>query len=563
MSTVARFLLCTSGLLLPFAIGCKKEDDIVPGQTQRVDPMLQLDSPAAASWLPVGPTPVAGISRDMRTVKVGEQQLVLNDGGAFSGQVELVRGVNVVEARGTDVRGDTHYARHGVLAGTFGEPDGAIEDAAVIRLNQSGLDVLLGMIGELIDPSILDGTLSTINPIYSDSYGIFGWDAVTIEADVDGVDFGVIQLAVTPRSGALHLEGTLPDLFVDAQARGSVVGFDFDSDVTMWADRADLEATLELGAKNGMVTAELSDMSLELVGFGYDTSLLPGDVESWILVDTLQSTIEEQVLAMVEEEVPGFLDEALAGLDLSFETELLSTPLSVAADIVRVDVDGDGVELGVDITADMPNAGVEGSGFLLAGPGEAFVDHDAHMAAVIGDDLLNRMLYEAWAAGVLELSMSTYDGSLQSFLLTPLHATEGTITVDAALPPVIVEGRNGLQLQAAELIVTIDTPDGELGTHLVIAVAAKADLEVGYEDGELVLDLGEVNPVLMVRESDWGASNEAVTELVAEMLPLDTLLALVGNFSFPIPEISGLVLTDVQVSRESSGVHTGVTASLE
>ena len=555
--------LLLSALSLPlFSAGCKK-DDPEGEQELPVDPMLTLSSPAAGAWLPLGPTPVTGHARDVRAVKVGGQDAVVGEGGDFAGEITLERGVNVVEARGTATNGDELYVRHGVLAGDFEDPSGSIDEAAVVRLNQGGLDRLMSMVGGLVDASTINDTVAGMNPIYADSYGVWGWDAVTISADVDSISFGTLELAVTPSAGKLQLAGSIPDLQVDAQAYGDVVGIDFDTDVLMWATSADLVGTVTLGAQDGMVTASIEDLSMDLVGFGYDTSLLPGDIEAYILVDTLRSTIEEQVVAMVGEQVPALIDEALAGLELSFETELMGTTLSVQADVARVDVDGDGVEMGLDLAVDMPDAGVDGQGVLAAGSGEPSVDRNADMGAAISDDLMNRMLYEAWAAGLLELTLSTEDGSLEPFLLTPLHAEEGSIAVSALLPPVLVEEQGKLQVQVAELIVTIDTPDGELGTHLQIAVAAFVGVDLLYEDGEIALDLGEVNLSLMVRESDWGASNEAVTQLVEEMLPLETMLALLGTISFPVPEIQGLVLGDVVVSRDPDGVHTGLTAALE
>lgn len=558
-------LLALPLLALPLlALGCKKEDpDGGSGTDVPVSPSLSLTTPAAASWLPAGPTPVEGLVHEVRAVKVNGADATVGEGGDFAGQVTLQRGVNVVEARGTATNGDVLYARHGVLAGDFRSPSGSVGEAAVVRLNQGGLDQLLSMVGGMLSAETLNGALAGMNPVYSDSYGVFGWDAVVISADVDQVRFGTPSLSLTPSAGRLQLSGSLPDLEVDARAYGEVVGIDFDSDVIMWASSVDLVGELTLGTQGGMVTAELGDVTLDLVGFGYDTSLLPGDIEAYILVDTLRATLEEQVVAMVQEQVPALIDEALAGLELSFETELMGSVLSVQADVARVDVDNDGVELGLDLAVDMPDAGVQGQGVLAAGDGQPSVDRVADMAAAISDDLMNRMLYEAWGAGILELTLSTYDGSLEPFLLTPLHAEEGTITVSALLPPVLVEDDGRLQAQVAELIVNIDTPDGELGTHLQIAVNAFVAVDLLYEDGEIALDLGEVNLSLMVRESDWGASNEAVTQLVEEMLPLETMLALLGTISFPVPEIQGLVLGDVVVSRDPDGVHTGLTAALE
>ncbi len=558
----------TLALLAPVALGlvvlgsaCKKE----PTEADTVDalqPSLTVTSPAPASWLPAGTTPVAGTSEDCRAVRVEGVDATLDDSGAFSGQVDLVRGVNVVEVRALTMDGDTLYARNGVLAGDFDSPSGAVADAAIMRLNQGGIDKLLSMVGDMIEPSLINDSLSGLNPIYKDSYGILGWDAVEIAADLDSISFGPIQLSATPGNGRVVLAGSLPDLFVDAQATGQVVGIDFDSDVTMWADSADFSGTLTLGADNGKLTADVSDLSINLVNFGYDTSLLPGDIEAYILVDTLQATIEEQVLAMIDEMVPAYLGDALSGLDLTFSTELLSTALTAGAEFSWVDTDGSGIEIGLDLDVEMPDIGMSGQGVLSAGDASPYVDHDADLAADISDNLMNRMLYEAWSAGLLELIMSTDDGSLDPFLLTPLHATQGTIAVSAKLPPVLVQGADGLEAQAAELIVDIDTPDGEFGTHLQIAAAMAAGVDLSYADGEVALDLGEVALTLMVRESDWGASNEAVTQLVEEMLPIDVMLALLGNLSFPIPSIDGLELQSVDIGRASTGVHTAITANL-
>ncbi|RME28281.1 MAG: hypothetical protein D6798_02730 [Deltaproteobacteria bacterium] len=554
------FLPLGLGLVL-LGGGCSKEPT-APDTVDALQPSLTVDSPAPASWLPVGSTPVSGTSEDCRTVRIAGVDATLDDGGNFAGQVDLERGVNVVEVRALTLDGDELFVRNGVLAGDFDHPGGAVADAAIVRLNQGGLDKLLAMVGEMIEPSLINDSLSDLNPVYEDSYSILGWDAVEIAADLDSISFGPIQLSATPGSGRVVLAGSIPDLFVDAQATGEVVGVDFDSDVTLWADSADFSGTLTLGTADGRLTADVSDLRIDLVGFGYDTSLLPGDIEAYILVDTLQATIEEQVLAMLDETLPAYVDDALSGLDLSFSTELMSTPLSAGAEFAWVDTDGSGIEFGLDLDVDMPDAGLSGQGVLSAGDASPYVDRDADLAAAISDNLLNRMLYEAWSAGLLELRMSTDDDSLDPFLLTPLHATQGTITVRADLPPVVVQGADGLEAQVGELIVDIDTPDGEFGTHLQIAAAVAAGVDLSYADGEVALDLGEVGVTLMVRESDWGASNEAVTRLVEEMLPIDVMLALLGNLSFPIPSIDGLELESVGIDRASTGVHTSITANL-
>lgn len=191
------------------------------------------------------------------------------------------------------------------------------------------------------------------------------------------------------------------------------------------------------------------------------------------------------------------------------------------------------------------------------------MDTHADIAGAISDNLLNRMLYEAWAGGLLDITLSTEDGSLSALMLAPLKATEGTIVVTPLLPPVIVEREGELQAQLGELLVDINTPGGALGDHLLASVNAFAKVEVTVEDGELKLELGAPEVVLMVRESSMGAKDEEMTNLVEQAIPFDVLFSLVGDFSFPLPVLYGLEIDEGAANRDDSGVYTGLEVSLK
>ena len=160
------------------------------------------------------------------------------------------------------------------------------------------------------------------------------------------------------------------------------------------------------------------------------------------------------------------------------------------------------------------------------------------------------------------MRMSTDDGSLEPIMLLPLKAEQGTITLRPDLPPVAVQVDGGLQIQAGELVVDIETPGGELGEYLQVAVAAFIDLELALENGVVALDIGTPELSLMVRESDWGASDETTTRLVEEMLPLDTFLALLGGLELPLPSLEGLTISSAELGRDRSGLHTSVEVEL-
>ncbi|MBM4369602.1 MAG: hypothetical protein FJ102_25560, partial [Deltaproteobacteria bacterium] len=263
----------------------------------------------------------------------------------------------------------------------------------------------------------------------------------------------------------------------------------------------------------------------------------------------------EQIDAMV----PALLDETLAGLDPSYTTELMGLEVQIEFAFAKAEIDRDGLQLALDLDVAVPPTGTKSApGFLGADMGTPDVDTEADVAGAISDDLLNRVLYEAWAGGLLDMTLSTADGSLEPLMLVPLGVTEGSIEVEALLPPVVVENDGELEAQIGELLVTIDAKGSKLGDHLKASVNVFVGLEVEIEDGELVLSLGEPRLSFMVRETSHDVSNETMTNVLEEALPIDSILALLGDFAFPLPELYGIRLDKGTASRDESGVYTGI-----
>ena len=543
-------------LLYAFILaGCEKPEAEAPAPAG----LFVLQSPAGGVFLPAGTLEASGKAVNLTDVQVNGVAAEV-DAGTFAAEVELQRGVNVVEGSGIDATGHTIYDRNGVLAGDFEYDDGAVEDALLLRVNDGGLR-RIGEIGsDMLASESISDALSAINPVYSDSYA---WDYVIVAADVEAVSYDSPEFEFTPRDGALGLEVTLPNLYVDIYAYGEAFGFAFDSDVAMWATSAVLTADLHISAKNGGIAVEIGEVTVDLKDFGYDTSLLPGDVESYILVETIRDTITGMLVEKVNEMVPPLLDETLSGLDPSFSTELMGLQVDLAFEFAKVDVDEDGVVLDLDMDVVIPSTGTaSGPGYLGADLGTPDLDTHADVSGAVSDNLLNRMLYEAWAGGLLEMRLSTDDGSLSAAMLAPLKATEGTITVSALLPPVVVERDGELQAQMGELIVDINTPGGALGDHLQAAVNVFVPLEVLVEGGALTMKLGTPEVVLMVRESTMGATDEEMTTLVEQMLPIELLFSLLGDFSFPLPSLYGLSIDEGEAKRDPSGVYTSLEVAL-
>lgn len=555
-----RNLATTSALLLLTGCGgCNKDEEEAPIVYD--DPSsLTIESPAEGAWLAEGAVEVTGLVDNVDAVTVNGSPAILDASGGYSGTVTLERGVNVLDVQGTEPDGDIISERRSVLAGEYADPGLSVEDGIQLRLNQGGINELTDMVEGLVTAESLNKKLGEeINPIFQ--YGKpedWNWVAV----DLISMDFGAAEISATPDK-MIALEVVLPDLVVDLYAEGEAVTFDFTQDITMTADDVVITAYLAVGAEDGTLTVDLIDPVVELQGFAYDTSLLPSFVEDYLFIETIQTTIQDTLVEQMEEMVPALLDEQLGALDFSFDTELMGTTVSVGATFADVDVDDDGVEIAVDVDVDVPTVGTQVyQGYMASGEGTPSIDRGADLAMVLSDELLNRMLFEVWRGGMLNLTLSTDDGSLEPAMLSLLHAEQGTVTVAADLPPIIVENEGGLQVQVGELSITLETPGGELGERVVMDVAAFVDLELSLDGSKIALDLGKPELVMAVRESDWGSSNEALTALIEEMLPIDLLLLALGALEFELPAFEGLAFGDSEVERSNSGYHTDVEIQL-
>ncbi|GDX79079.1 hypothetical protein LBMAG42_08900 [Deltaproteobacteria bacterium] len=535
---------------------CEKEEpaaDVPSGK-------LLLLSPEGGEFKGEGEISASGKAVNVDAVTVNGVEASV-DAGTFEGKVALERGVNVVEARGVDGTGHTIFVRNGVMSGEYEAAEGDVEDAVYLRVNEGGLTRIGEIATGMLDTQTINASLGAVNPVYSDSYL---WDTVVIADDIESVSFDEPSFDFEPRDGALGLTVTIPNLYVDTLAYGTAAGFDFSSDVSMSASSAVLTADLYVSASNGRLSVDIGEVTVDLKDFAYDTSLLPGTIEDYILVDTIRATVEEMLVTQINDMVPPLLDELLTSLDPSYSTELMGLSVDLGFGFSAVDIDDDGIALTLDLDVKIPPTGEHSApGYLGADLGTPDVDTHADIAGAISDNLLNRMLYEAWAGGLLDITLSTEDGSLSALMLAPLKATEGTIVVTPLLPPVIVEREGELQAQLGELLVDINTPGGALGDHLLASVNAFAKVEVTVEDGELKLELGAPEVVLMVRESSMGAKDEEMTNLVEQAIPFDVLFSLVGDFSFPLPVLYGLEIDEGAANRDDSGVYTGLEVSLK
>ncbi len=551
-------------MILLLALACAQENELNE-QSVSPSPVVALTSPLAASWWSEDTIDVTGRWENVDTVTVNALPATLAEDGTFHTPLPLGRGLNLIEALGVSSE-DSTFDRIAVLAGPWMDPAQPIDEGLLLRLNDSGLDLATDYAAGLVNPETLNESVTAQNPVYEDSYGLWGWDAVEISGDIEEITFSKVQIEATPSSGLMALEVTIPDLYVDLQAYGEIIGIDFDTDASLSSTKAVItgDLLLDVDGAGGLAVA-LSGPQVDLKGFSYDTSLLPWDIEDHLFVDSVRDAVEGLLIEKIEELVPPLLEDLLTGLDLSFELDLMGAPLTITAEFTRAAIDRDGVALSTLVNASAPPVGDKVySGFLGSRSTTPDLDTRSPVSGAISDDLVNRILFEAWRAGVLDMFLSTADGSLQPLLLLPLKAEEGSIQLTANLPPVAIEVDGGLQLQVGEIQVDILTPGGELGEFLQVSVAALIDLELVVAEGVVTLEIGTPALTMMVQDSDWGASEQTTTRLIEEMLPLESFMMLLSSLEFPLPGLEGLTIESARVARDlGTGLHTSLEIEIE
>lgn len=534
--------------------GCgKKATEATGTATGEAQPLtLEVSEPAQAAHLPVGPLTLKGTQTGLVGLTVNGTPADDAD-EAWSHDIDAVRGVNAFEVTGTNAEGTIRrLVRQSVLAGSFGEPAGAVDEALGLRVNRGGLDSAAGYAATLLDPVVLSQQLTAVNPVY---------DSWLATVNVGSIQFGPPDIDLVPSQGALAVSLVLPDVELWLPSDIALFG---EEDVWVTCDSARVAGGLTLGTDGqGHLAVGLVDASVELVNFEYDTSIIDGDVLA-LFDGTIQGVLEDELLLQMNTVLPELLGTQLSSLELAFDLDLLGTQASIGTSFAHAFVDSQGVLLVADLEVEVASAGTKlAPGYLLADAGQPTPDTQSDVSMALSDDLVNRLLFEAWSGGMLDLALTSDDDSLPVAYLSELGANdEAHLTLDARLPPVLVQKGDRTELQIGELDLHLETPGGDLFDYLDVAMSAAVPVDLEVVDGELTIALGAPELDFVVRDTDWRASNEQITALLEDELPIDTLVLLLGSFSFPLPSLAGFTLDNAAIERDASEVFTNVAVTL-
>jgi len=485
-------------------------------------------------------------------------------GGAFSHELPLAYGLNLIDVVATDTSGLSTTVTRAVeksteffpMQGRTLETDG-VATAAVLVMDQEAMDDLAALVKLIIDN--LDFGALVSNPLAS-----FPCVNGACTLDFTGVEFTSSAIDLLLQTGKLHLRAELVDMKAIITLFAPCDGCAQDPiplPGSANSARVTLDTDVVISVVGGQTRAEALNTTVTMDGLNVvipdPTGLLQAVITLAIgLIETeLVSALEVLFAALVEEQ----LGDALGGLfDVLNIQQSFDVPSPVSGqppNTVNVNI----VAKGVDISPERLQLRLDG----IAASAQALRPHPslgsighrgcrpftsisfpppAPMVIGLHDSLINQLLYAVWEGGTLSLELGPGDAAdlFDGFPIDDLD-----LKVVPLLPPVFnsCEGPNILQI--GDLFVDASFTLGGLAVHLVLWLQAEAEIDMVFEkneDGVLQarLVLGEIDPLIfeiVTNEGFFEGNDEGILELIRGALLPELLSSVEGMASFDLPSI--------------------------
>jgi hypothetical protein len=558
---------------------------------------------------------ISGVS----SVSVNGATVALQAGGAFSHDLHAGFGLNTLEVVAVD--GDSNSADlfSTYLWGDYTPQGQPHEDAVLARLNEGAIDametLLAGQISNGSIQSAISGqSLGNINgtPVVLSSVSIGNpvLDLDTFSGTPDGflrvfAGFSPVSLAASVTRVSVPGFGFL-NLYADATFSVSMSTFEAISDVELSVDSnniivADIISGSTLvnidgtsinndyfdtyvdwgcGSCNPDFSGWPWDWDLDLVDCacvaGEDAANavlgLLSDVLSFlvnilfdlvdILIDLLEPLLEGVVAGLLESELAPIIEDALAGIEIVTDIDLMGVTISLDALPQEIDIDDYGMLIALEsaVTAPLGPAAPNTLGALYdtesVWPTYSYTE-DLHLS--IGDGFLNQLLHSAWQGGVLNMTMDAAELGLDiSQIDSILPLTQLELSMQPLLPPVVGPGPTGqMELSIGDLLINVTgDPGGVSGLMMQLAVTVIADAQFTVDsENDIIFDF--TDPVLymdFVHSDPWVVNGEVVEnvmESVIDILIPNLIDTLGGLGGFQMPELGGFAINSSAFVREA------------
>jgi hypothetical protein len=545
MAAMRNFLAVSAGLLV---LAATSACDSGPGAIQE-PPVLRVTSPTRglvqdhADRLTVSGTVVPGANGSpIAVVLVNNVEASLGADGAFSAPIELGEGATLIETVARDTAGVMAFDTRAVVAGQLRAVGTDIPRAITAAMSADTFAKLSAAAGPIVKGLNLGAMLAPLQPmVHWDDPN--GEDCEFARVFIDDIKFSDVKLSLVPAQDGLAFTAEIDNLDVPGHARYALACLSGSNTLRITADKIAIAGTLNV-TPNGMAgfTTTLANPDVSVTNFRLTASGIPGGIISALHLD---SAIQAVIARAAELALSPLMNQALGALGGPQQLDVLGTQLAmqVAPSAISFDPSGALVAMNMKVLL----AGGESSpGFLFTDNGTPSMDPGHGFQLGLADDLVNEMLAELQASGLLELTVPVPGGLFDG---AQLHMT---------LPPMVsADASDGeLRLVIGDLIATFTSNGAPVARA---AINARVDLKVTplVNGGGVSLQLGTPDIHINVLDdianvtgfSDTELANASATVLGAQIDSISKLLV-----AIPLPAIAGLQVSDLSIGSDSGYV---------
>lgn len=535
-----RVTVATGLALLAFIVACESG----PGEAKE-PPILKVTSPARSLIQGLaGPITVTGTALPnakgdpVDKVLVNNVAATLAQDGSFHVLIDVGEGATLIQTVAHDVNGSTVTDTRAVQAGQLRPVGSNLDRAIAAALSADAFTKISAAAGPIIKGLNMQALLAPLQPMVN-----VGGSSTYAKLFVDNLKFSDVKISLAPVQGGLSFRAEIDQLDVPAHASFAVLGLGGSDSLRVTADKVVVAGTLDVtpagmaGFSTRIVNPDVQVTSFHLAAGGIPQTIIN-------LLD-LNSAISFIVSKGAELAMGPLVNHALGALTGPQKLDVLGHKLDLQVAPSAVAFDPTGAVVAMNMKALLE--GSESSpGFIFTDNGELAMDPSQGIQIGLADDLLNELLAEAHALGVLDLAMPNDVGAFDT---AQIHMT---------LPPMIsADASDGtLHLVLGDMFATFTRK----GTPVAkAAINAKVDLKIAPvgNGGSVALQLG--TPQIHVDTLDDIANVTGLTDKdlsagvgAAIGSQLDAITKLL--VSVPVPAVAGLQLQNLAIGSDDGYV---------
>ncbi len=478
----------------------------------------------------------------VQKVLVNNVPAIVGADGSFIAEVQVEAGASLIQTVATDADGGKASDTRSVRAGELRKVGSNVKSAITAALSADSFAKIADAAGPIIKGFDIKGMLAPMNPMQH-AGDPNGEDCLFDRAYVDDFQFSDVHIGLVPVVGGLDFTAEIDGLYVPAHVRYAVACVTGTENISVAASKIIVSGTLHV-APNGMngFTTTLLSPYVDIQGLDVQASGLPGTILNMIDFNAIMTFVGEKGAEMA---MGPMVNKVLGGLAGPQTLDLLGKTMTIQVAPSAIEFDDAGATISLD-TAMLISGSESSPGFIFTDNGLPTMDSSQGFQLGLADDLMNEMMAEVQALGMLNLNMpaegGSFDGSAISMSVPPVVSADPT------------DGK--MKIILGDMTATFTdhgTPVGQAAINAMIdlqVIPANNGYGVAVQLGKPIISVDVLDTIANNTRFEDGDLSKAVGACLAEQIASISKL-LTG---IPIPSMAGMRMKNMSIGSDSGYV---------